>query len=69
MTMIYSFPHTNDHLIDYVHIINYFIIIQEMNKSGVWKSLESKPVEVVEGERQQGSKDNTPDEGIVIKVS
>ena len=40
-----------------------------MNKSGVWKSLESKPVEVVEGERQQGSKDNTPDEGIVIKVS
>ena len=67
--MTYSFPLINDHLIDYVHIMNHFIIIQEMNKSGVWKSLESKPVEVVEGERQQGSKDNTPDEGIVIKVS
>ena len=67
--MTYTFSLINDHLIDYVHIMNYFIIIQEMNKSGVWKSLESKPVEVVEGERQQGSKDNTPDEGIVIKVS
>ena len=40
-----------------------------MNKSGVWKSLESKPVEAVEGERQELSKDNTPDEGIVIKVT
>ena len=43
-----------------------------MNKSGVWKSLESKPAEATEGERSPsrlpGSKDNTPDEGIVIKV-
>ena len=41
-----------------------------MNKSGVWKSLESKPVDAGEGERSQQpvSKDNTPDEGIVIKV-
>ena len=39
-----------------------------MNKSGVWKSLESKPAETSEGERSQLSKDNTPDEGIVIKV-
>ena len=44
--------------------------IQEMNKSGVWKSLESKPAETMEGEeRSPVSKDNTPDEGIVIKVS
>ena len=44
--------------------------MQEMNKSGVWKSLESKPAETSEGERSgQLSKDNTPDEGIVIKVS
>ena len=46
--------------------------MQEMNKSGVWKSLESKPAEAMEGERSPsrlpGSKDNTPDEGIVIKV-
>ena len=40
-----------------------------MNKSGVWKSLESKPAEVDEGEPSQpASKAATPDEGIVIKV-
>ena len=50
--------------------INYILnILQEMNKSGVWKSLESKPAETSEGERIPVSKDNTPDEGIVIKVS
>jgi len=43
-------------------------ITEEMNKSGVWKSLESKPAESVEGERSPVSKDNTPDEGIVIKI-
>ena len=49
-----------------------------MNKSGVWKSLEQKPSETKEesdgGKRGvcsggQGIKDNTPDEGIVIKVT
>ena len=40
-----------------------------MNKSGVWKSLESKPAEAEEGELSQPpSKAATPDEGIVIKV-
>ena len=40
-----------------------------MNKSGVWKSLESKPAEADEGEPSQpASKAATPDEGIVIKV-
>ena len=40
-----------------------------MNKSGVWKSLESKPAEADEGEPSQPvSKAATPDEGIVIKV-
>ena len=49
-----------------------------MNKSGVWKSLEQKPSETKEesdGRKKgvcsggQGIKDNTPDEGIVIKVT
>ena len=40
-----------------------------MNKSGVWKSLESKPAEADECEPSQpASKAATPDEGIVIKV-
>ena len=40
-----------------------------MNKSGVWKSLESKPAEADEGEQSKpASKAATPDEGIVIKV-
>ena len=44
--------------------------IKNSHKSGVWKSLESKPAETMEGEeRSPVRKDNTPDEGIVIKVS
>ena len=47
---------------------------QEMNKSGVWRSLEAKETKD-ECERRskerpgEASKDNTPDEGIVIKVN
>ena len=49
-------------------------LCQEMNKSGVWRSLEAKETKD-ECERRikersgETSKDNTPDEGIVIKVN
>ena len=40
-------------------------MLKEMNKSGVWKSLEVKQNE----DGRKSSKDDTPDEGLTLKVN
>ena len=50
----------------------YLFHVKEINKSGVWSSLEPKVEEPCErniiGLGKPPSKDNSPDDGIVIKV-
>ena len=49
-------------------------ITEEMNKSGVWKSLEPSAEELLDVQRRdsdemKSTKDSSPDDGILMKVS